>query len=676
MRSPRGINSDIEELLDEAFNALTDGILIYSPDNIIIKFNKAFSDLMKATNVPCRLGMSRQEFLDRLRDSGTATYRQKTTQEWLEDQSEDAEEDDSNGEILSLPNGRFYLRRFRSMQNGGHIITVTDVTQIRKAHLKAEAAQIAKSEFLANMSHEIRTPMNGIMGMSQLLSNCKLGEREREFVQTIDRSSQALLTIINDILDFSKIEAGRVELDAEPFLLRESLEDVTSLLSTAATDTGIDLLLRIDPDIPEAYVGDVGRVRQVLTNLIGNALKFTHEGHVLIDVTASIIDKTAKLTIDVGDTGIGIAEDKLSNIFEKFSQADGSTTREYGGTGLGLTISSNLAHLMKGDITAVSELGKGSTFTFTCELGVVEDVAKPTAERPPNISGNILLIDDITLNHDILKEQLNSESCKCISVESARKGLAVLAKAKDKNINIDLIIVDYQMPEMTGEDFIRIAKTHNDYAHIPILLFSSVDNDELKQRMKKLGVDGYLTKPARYQQLLRAVSKTILKSRKSVTAPHGVINVTPVVHQQSLKTTRSKDGIIDVLIAEDNDVNQMFIKHIMEDMGVSFKIVPSGRLAVDKWKLLSPRIIFMDISMPDWNGYEATKAIRQWEAELNLPRTPIVAVTAHALPGDGQDCLDNDMDDYLSKPLAISGIEDMLDKWTDMTNLSALSTTA
>ena len=676
MRSPRGINSDIEELLDEAFNALTDGILIYSPDNIIIKFNKAFSDLMKATNVPCRLGMSRQEFLDRLRDSGTATYRQKTTQEWLEDQSEDAEEDDSNGEILSLPNGRFYLRRFRSMQNGGHIITVTDVTQIRKAHLKAEAAQIAKSEFLANMSHEIRTPMNGIMGMSQLLSNCKLGEREREFVQTIDRSSQALLTIINDILDFSKIEAGRVELDAEPFLLRESLEDVTSLLSTAATDTGIDLLLRIDPDIPEAYVGDVGRVRQVLTNLIGNALKFTHEGHVLIDVTASIIDKTAKLTIDVGDTGIGIAEDKLSNIFEKFSQADGSTTREYGGTGLGLTISSNLAHLMKGDITAVSELGKGSTFTFTCELGVVENVAKPTAERPPNISGNILLIDDITLNHDILKEQLNSESCKCISVESARKGLAVLAKAKDKNINIDLIIVDYQMPEMTGEDFIRIAKTHNDYAHIPILLFSSVDNDELKQRMKKLGVDGYLTKPARYQQLLRAVSKTILKSRKSVTAPHGVIDVTPVVHQQSLKTTRSKDGIIDVLIAEDNDVNQMFIKYIMEDMGVSFKIVPSGRLAVDKWKLLSPRIIFMDISMPDWNGYEATKAIREWEAKLNLPRTPIVAVTAHALKGDRQDCLDNDMDDYLSKPLAISGIEDMLDKWTDMTNLSALSTTA
>jgi len=673
MRSPRGNNFDIEELLDEAFNALTDGILIYGPDNIIIKFNKAFSDLMEETDVPCRLGMSRQEFLDGLRESGTSTYRQKTTQEWLEDQSEDTEEDDSNGEILSLPNGRFYLRRFRSMQNGGHIITVTDVTQIRKAHLEAEAAQIAKSEFLANMSHEIRTPMNGIMGMSQLLSNCKLGERERDFVRTIDRSGQALLTIINDILDFSKIEAGRIELDEEPFSLRESLEDVTALLSTAATDTAIDLLLRIDPDIPESYIGDVGRVRQVLTNLVGNALKFTHEGHVLIDVTASVVDETAKLIFDVSDTGIGIAEDKLSNIFEKFSQADGSTTREYGGTGLGLTISSNLAHLMKGDITAVSEFGKGSTFTFTCELGVVENVVKPTLETLPNISGNILLIDDITLNHDILKEQLSSESCKCISVDSARKGLAVLAKAKDKNINIDLIIVDYQMPEMTGEGFIRIAKTHNDYAHIPILLFSSVDNDELKQRMKKLGVDGYLTKPARYQQLLRAVSKTISKSRNNQPA---VIDVTPAVHQQSSKTTHRNDGVIDVLIAEDNEVNQMFIRYIMEDMGVSFKIVPSGRLAVDKWKLLSPRIIFMDISMPDWNGYEATKAIREWEAKLNLPRTPIVAVTAHALKGDRQDCLDNDMDDYLSKPLAINRLKEMMDKWTDMTNLSVVSTTA
>lgn len=253
-------------------------------------------------------------------------------------------------------------------------MTFTDVTDLKTAQLKAVRADKAKSEFLANMSHEIRTPMNGIMGMSQLLSNCQLGSREREFVQTIDRSGQALLTIINDILDFSKIEAGHIELDHSPFLLRESLEDVTALLSTAAADTGVDLLLRIAPDLPETYLGDVGRVRQILTNLVGNALKFTHEGHVLISVTGNLTDQMASLKIAVSDTGIGIEKDQLLHVFEKFSQADGSATRQYEGTGVGLTIASNLTQLMNGDIIAQSEVGKGSIFTVEIELAVREDV--------------------------------------------------------------------------------------------------------------------------------------------------------------------------------------------------------------------------------------------------------------------------------------------------------------
>lgn len=381
-------------------------------------------------------------------------------------------------------------------KDNGRVVTFTDITGLKTAQLKAEKADKAKSEFLANMSHEIRTPMNGIMGMTQMLAKSKLSARETEFVQIIDRSGQALLTIINDILDFSKIEAGYLELDIAPFLLRESLEDVTALLATAATDTGIDLLLRIAPDVPETYLGDVGRFRQIITNLVGNALKFTHEGHVLIDVTAAVIDKSAKLTITISDTGIGIPKDQLSTIFEKFSQADGSTTREYEGTGLGLTIASNLAHLMNGNISVESEVGKGSTFTLNIELGVAEDIAQPVPQKLPTIYGNILLIDDIAINHDILKQQLNSKTCKCISVNTAKKGLAVLAKAKEKNVDIDLIIVDCQMPEMTGEDFIRIAKTHADYKHIPIILFSSVDDDRLRQGLNKVGLDGYLTKPA------------------------------------------------------------------------------------------------------------------------------------------------------------------------------------
>jgi len=557
--------------------------------------------------------------------------------------------------------------------------TTVDITHHKMAVLKATNADRAKTEFLANMSHEIRTPMNGIMGMTQLLENCQLGPREREFVRTIDRSGQALLTIINDILDFSKIEAGHIELDNSPFLLRESLEDVTSLLSTAATDTGVDLLLRIDPNLPETYIGDVGRVRQIFTNLVGNALKFTHEGHVLINVTGEVTDQTAQLNIAVSDTGIGIEKDQLSQVFEKFSQADGSTTREYEGTGLGLTIARDLVNLMNGDITAESEVGKGSTFTVEIELAVTEDAVKPIDETPLPISGNILIIDDIAMNHDILKEQLSSESCKCISVTSAQKGLNVLAKAAEKNVPISLVIVDYQMPHMTGEDFIRIVKSHEAYKDIPLILYSSVNDDGLKQRLKALGVNGYITKPTRYNELLRTVSSAMSSGKppveqvnKPAVEADPVTDITPRVHQKPLVQSGGNSGNIDVLIAEDNEVNQMFIKYMMEDMGLSFKIVPSGRLAVDKWKLLEPKIILMDISMPDWNGYEATKAIRDLEAKLNRPRTPIIAVTAHALKGDREDCLKNDMDDYISKPIAIEQVSEMLKKWADIDVLPEL----
>ena len=544
--------------------------------------------------------------------------------------------------------------------------SAVDITHLKMAEFKAANADRAKSEFLANMSHEIRTPMNGIMGMAQLLANCDLGTREREFVQTIDRSGQALLTIINDILDFSKIEAGHIELDQAPFLLRESLEDVTTLLATAAVDTGVDLLLRIDPNLPKTYVGDVGRVRQILTNLVGNALKFTREGHVLINVTGDIIGAKAKLTIEVSDTGIGIKEDKLSHVFEKFSQADASITREFEGTGLGLSIASNLARLMNGNITAQSEVGKGSTFTIQIELDVTEDISKTTSELPKTIEGNILIIDDIAMNHDILKEQLKSDACKCISVNSARKGLGVLKRAAEKNIPINLIIVDYQMPMMTGEDFVRIAKTHEAYKHIPIIIYSSVDSDGVKQRLQNYEIEGYLTKPARHQELLSTVSKALATSLAPTMTSRPIKDGPTPITASNIPKKIKDTGDVDILIAEDNEVNQMYIQYVMEDMGVSFKIVPNGRLAVDKWQLLQPKIIFMDISMPDLNGYEATKAIRDLETKLGRPRTPIVAVTAHAIKGDEQTCLDNDMDDYISKPVALGRIEEVIEKWTNI----------
>ena len=276
------------------------------------------------------------------------------------------------------------------------------------------------------------------------------------------------------------------------------------------------------------------------------------------------------------------------------------------------------------------------------------------------------------MNHEILKELLSSQTCKCVSAPSARKGLAMLARAAEKNIPIDLIIVDHQMPTMTGEDFIRTVRTQDTTKHIPIVLYSSVDDDSVKQRLNSFGVEGYLTKPARFHELLYTTSKAM--SGSAIPAKDAQGGATPTSTQSKPpQQTDDQAGHIDILIAEDNEVNQTFIRHIMKDMGLSFKIVPSGRLAVDKWKLLRPKIILMDISMPDWGGYEATKVIRELEAELGRDRTPIVAVTAHALKGDKQTCLDNDMDDYLSKPIVISKIEDMIEKWTDINGLKKVS---
>ena len=673
---------ELNEILTEALDTMSTAFIILE-DGVCVYENIGFRKILGVGDDFTLIGQDKDDLFDvifSLRKETTVEDEEEKRLEIKAMVKENIRNRTAFSDEILLNDDRWIKSTSRPWRENGRVLTFSDITDLKTAQLKAEKADRAKSEFLANMSHEIRTPMNGIMGMAQLLATCRLGARELEFVQTIDRSGQALLTIINDILDFSKIEAGHIEFDSAPFLLRESLEDVTSLLSTAAAETGVDLLLRIDPDLPQTYIGDVGRVRQILTNLVGNALKFTHEGHVLINVSGTVIDQKAKLTIAVSDTGIGIKEEQLSHVFEKFSQADGSITRKYEGTGLGLTIASNLAGLMNGQITAESELGKGSVFTVEIELAVTETVAQTTLKAPVPIRGNILIIDDIATNHDILKEQLTSDICKCISVDSAKKGLAVLARAQEKNIPIDLIIVDYQMPEMTGEDFILTVKAHDIYKHIPIIIYTSVDNDGLKLRLKNSGVEGYLTKPARQQELLRTLSTAISNSTSN--SSEATVKASTVTEASCAEPSLSGGAMmsddksellqspetsqVDVLIAEDNEVNQMLIKYIMEETGVSFKIVANGRLAVDKWKLLSPKIILMDISMPELNGHEATRAIRELEAKLNRPRTPIVAVTAHALKGDKQACLDHDMDDYLSKPIAISKIIEMMDKWTNI----------
>ena len=535
-----------------------------------------------------------------------------------------------------------------------------DITHLKEAELRAEAADRAKSEFLANMSHEIRTPMNGIMGMAELLQNCDLGQRETDFVKTINRSGQALLTIINDILDFSKVEAGHMELDLAPFHLRDAIEDVTSLLSSRVSESGVDLLLRVQPDLPSTFVGDVGRIRQVLTNIIGNAVKFTMEGHVLVDVSGQVEGDSARLTINIEDTGIGIRADKLDTIFDEFKQADNTTTRQYGGTGLGLSIAKSLVGLMGGKMTVTSELGAGSKFSLELQLPTHEDLILPKLEQLNIAGSNILVIDDNVINRDILKEQLTYWKCNSALASSAEIGRRILQKAKEKNVTIDLIIVDYQMPHENGEDFVRSVKADPSFSDIPIIVLSSVDKSALRARMLELDVSEFLNKPARASVLHNAIG-TALFNRALETSTEPSLNAD--VKSKLPPILNTPNNHIDVLVAEDNDVNQMYIKYALEDLGVSFKIVPDGRIAVDKWKLLSPKLILMDISMPEMNGYEATEAIRALEEKRQLPRTPIIAVTAHSLKGDEQKCLEHDMDDYLSKPLAIASLKTCLETW-------------
>jgi len=579
-----------------------------------------------------------------------------------------------------MRDGKILRIEVHLVEGGDIAVIYTDVTEFKIALDKAQSADRAKSEFLANMSHEIRTPMNGVLGMADLLGNCELTPKQRDFVGVIQRSGNALLTIINDILDFSKIEAGQLALEDNPFVLRDSIEDVMGLLRSKVTDNGVDLLLRIQPDLPSTFMGDAGRIRQILTNIIGNAAKFTLDGHIIINVDGQVHDDMATLTFTITDTGIGIAPDKLEMIFDKFTQADSSTTRKFGGTGLGLNIAKELVSLMGGNIDVSSQVNVGSSFNFTIDMPVHPDLISPDLTEVDISGSKILVVDDNETNRAILKEQLGGWNCKVLVVESADKALEMLDKAREKGLIFNLIISDYQMPEKNGEDFVRALQTKPAYKNLPVIMLSSVDETQLQIRMEGLGIAKYLPKPTRAVNLKAAIAEAFYDNSKNLfpifgnrdsdakTITGSALNSdtrsasgsSPVIH--SFGDT-DKQNSIDVLIAEDNEINQMYARYIMEALNLRFKIVPNGRIAVDKWKLLSPRIILMDISMPEMNGYEATRKIRALEKQSGRPATPIIAVTAHALSKDKEKCLENGMDGYLAKPMAIEGLKACLKEW-------------
>ncbi|CAN7301467.1 response regulator [Mesorhizobium amorphae] len=549
---------------------------------------------------------------------------------------------------------------------------------------KAEAADRAKSEFLANMSHEIRTPMNGVLGMAELLAKTDLTSRQKTFTDVIVKSGNALLTIINDILDFSKINAGQLTLDPAPFRLSEAVEDVATLVSARVAEKNLELIVRVDPRLPSFVVGDAGRFRQIITNLLGNAVKFTEKGHVLVDVGGDVVDDVIQLKVRVEDTGIGIPAEKLQNVFEKFAQVDGSSTRRHEGTGLGLAIAARLVDLMGGKIGVESEIGRGSVFWFAVPLPAHQQAASDEIV-PVDVTGaRVLVIDDNPVNREILLEQLKSWSFDCAAAESGAVGLAFLDRASQLGASVDCIILDYQMPGMNGADVARAIAADSRLAAIPVVLLTSVDQVDFGKMVIDFGIAAYLTKPARSAILLGTVISVIQKARAQVgkarfvrepatpqatpaAAPAFTIIRGPAIPAPAApESATAANGPIDILIAEDNDVNQLVFGQILSGLGLSYRIAGNGRTAVEMYRALRPKLILMDVSMPEMNGYEATGAIRAIEQQSGS-HTPIIGVTAHALKGDREKCIEAGMDDYLPKPVSPDRLGTKIGTWLSET---------